>query len=67
MDQKKVDRINELSRKSKAQGLTEAEKMEQQLLRAEDLEAYRQSLRAQLDSSVGKDENGKLRKLKKRS
>lgn len=67
MDQKKVDRINELSRKSKAQGLTEAEKMEQQLLRAEYIEAYRQSLRAQLDSIVVKDENGKLRKLKKRS
>lgn len=67
MDQKKVDRINELSRKSKAQGLTEAEKMEQQLLRAEYIEAYRQSLRTQLDSIVVKDENGKLRKLKKRS
>ena len=67
MEQKKIDRINELARKSKAEGLTEAEQMEQKLLRAEYIEAYRQSLRSQLDAIVVKDENGKLRKLKKRT
>ena len=55
MEQKKIDRINELARKSKAEGLTEAEQMEQKLLRAEYIEAYRQSLRSQLDAIVVKD------------
>ena len=35
MDELKIARINELYRKSKAEGLTEAEKEEQKLLRAE--------------------------------
>ena len=35
MDQKKIDRINVLARKSKAEGLTEDEKKEQALLRQE--------------------------------
>lgn len=35
MEQSKIDRINELYRKSKAEGLTEAEKKEQTLLRKE--------------------------------
>lgn len=35
MDQKKIDRINELSRKSKAEGLTDEEKQEQLFLRRE--------------------------------
>ena len=35
MDEQKISRINELYRKSKAEGLTEAEKKEQKLLRAD--------------------------------
>ena len=35
MDNQKPNRTNELERKSKAEGLTEAEKKEQQMLRSE--------------------------------
>ena len=47
MDGQKIKRINELYRKSKAEGLTEAELKEQKLLRAEYLEAVKQNLRRQ--------------------
>ncbi len=44
MDKKKIDRINELYKKSKAEGLSEAEKTEQQQLRKEYLEAVKANL-----------------------
>ncbi len=51
--QKKLDRINFLAKKSKTEtGLTPAEKAEQDALRREYIEAYKQSLRAQLDNTV---------------
>ena len=50
MDEQKISRINELYRKSKAEGLTEEEKKEQKLLRAEYLEAVRRNLRGQLNN-----------------
>ncbi len=46
----KIDRINELARKSKTAGLSEEEKLEQQALRMEYLEAFRKSFRAQLEN-----------------
>lgn len=66
MEQSKIDRINALARKAKAEGLTDTEKAEQQMLRAEYIAAYRQSLRAQLDNMVLVDENGNKRPLKKK-
>ncbi len=50
MDQKTIDRINELARKSKAEGLTSAEKEEQQRLRRVYIEAIRGNLKSQLDN-----------------
>ncbi len=50
MEQSKIDRINELARRSKAEGLTEAEKKEQALLRKEYIANIRRNLRAQLDN-----------------
>ena len=51
--QRDIDRINELARKAKtAEGLSEEEKAEQQKLRQAYIEAYRASLRSQLDSTV---------------
>lgn len=49
MDEKKIARINELSRKSKAEGLNEAEKKEQADLRREYIESFRRNLKGQLD------------------
>lgn len=66
MEQKKIERINFLARKAKAEGLTPAEKNEQQALRAEYIAAYRRSLRAQLDNRVLVDEDGNERPLKKK-
>ena len=45
MDNTKLARINELARKSKAEGLTSAERQEQALLRSEYLEAVRRNLK----------------------
>ena len=49
MEQSKIDRINALARKSKAEGLTEAERKEQAILRQEFLANIRKNLRAQLN------------------
>lgn len=66
MEPKKIERINFLARKAKAEGLTPEEKREQQALRAEYIAAYRWNLRAQLDNMVLVDENGNERPLKKK-
>ena len=51
MDQKKIDRINELAHKAKTVGLTEAETAERAVLRREYIDAYKASLRAQLNNT----------------
>ena len=67
MDQKKIDRINELSRKSKTpEGLTEAEKAEQQALRAEYIAGFRASLRSQLEGIVVEEADGSRHQLTKK-
>ena len=45
MEKQKINRINELYRKSKAEGLTEAERKEQKLLREEYITLVRINLR----------------------
>ena len=45
MEQKKIDRINELYKKSKAEGLTPEEAKEQKILRKEYMELIRVNLR----------------------
>ena len=59
----KIKRINELYHKSKADGLTEAEKEEQQILRKEYVASVRANLRGQLDSITIQKEDGSLEKL----
>ncbi len=67
MTDEKLKRINELARKEKSEGLTAEEKKEQIRLRAEYIEAYRASLRSQLDNMYIVDKDGKEHKLKKKS
>ena len=50
MTEEKIARINELSHRSKAEGLTEEEKKEQALLRKEYIANIRGNLRSQLNS-----------------
>ncbi len=50
MSELNLNRINELARKSKAEGLTEAEKQEQAELRRLYIEAVRRNLRGQLNN-----------------
>lgn len=66
MDQKKIDRINELARKSKTVGLTESELVEQQQLRLEYRKAFLGSLSSQLDMIQIVEEDGSKTDLKKR-
>ena len=56
MDKKKIERINELARKSRETELTEAEKEEQAILRREYIESFKMSLRSQLDNIEFKEE-----------
>ncbi len=52
MKQTDIDRINELYHLSQVRELTDAEKQEQQRLRKAYADAFRASLRAQLDNSI---------------
>lgn len=67
MDQKQIDRINELARKAKSpEGLTEWEEAERAALRREYIDSVLGSLKGQLDSTYIVDEKGNKQKLKKR-
>ncbi|WP_105159030.1 DUF896 family protein, partial [Streptococcus suis] len=58
MEQAKIDRINELARKKKTEGLTEEELQEQAALREEYIEGYRRSVRAHIEGIKVVDEDG---------
>ena len=64
MTKEKIDRINELARKKKSVGLTEAELEEQALLRREYIESYKQSLVSQLENTYIVEPDGSKRKVK---
>ena len=66
MDNTKLARINELARKSKAEGLTSAERQEQALLRSEYLEAVRRNLKGQLDNIDIVNKDGSVENLGKK-
>ncbi|MGT2666624.1 DUF896 family protein [Streptococcus rifensis] len=58
MEQAKIDRINQLARKKKAQGLTPEELVEQAKLREEYIEGYRRSVRHHIEGIKVVDEAG---------
>lgn len=64
MTQEKINRINELARKQKAEGLTEEEKQEQYVLRREYIESYKRSLVSQLENTYIVEPDGTKRKVK---
>ncbi len=64
MDQKLLERINELARKAKAEGLTPEEKAEQAALREEYIVEYRAMLRGILDNTYVQRPDGTKEKLK---
>lgn len=67
MEQAKIDRINELARKSRTEeGLTPEEKAEQGALRQEYLAAIRANLTAQLDNTYVQYPDGTRKRLKQK-
>ncbi len=66
MDEKKIARINELARKAKADGLTEAETAERDALRQEYLNAVMRNAREVLEHTYLVDEQGNKHKLPKK-
>ena len=66
MTNEKIARINELAKKSKTTGLTDAEKAEQQALRQEYVADVKASLRAQLDHTSIQEPDGTRHRLPKK-
>ena len=66
MTKEQIARINELARKQKAEGLTEEEKAEQLKLRGEYINAYKQSVIAQLENTYILEPDGTKRKVRRK-
>jgi len=58
LEKDKLDRINELVRKERSEGLTTEEKAEQQALRDEYIKAFRSGMRNQIEGLKIVDEEG---------
>ena len=68
MTQEKLDRINELAKKSKTpEGLTKAEKDEQAILRQEYINSVKANLISQLENTYIVDENGNKRRVERKN
>lgn len=63
MTDEKIKRINELYHKSKKEGLTDAEKQEQQILRKEYIDSFKRNLRGQLDNISIREADGSITNL----
>lgn len=68
MDQKKIDRINELAKKAKSpEGLSAGESLERDRLRREYVESVRANLVAQLENTRIVEPDGTLHRLPKKN
>lgn len=67
MDQKKIDRINELACKAKTEGLTEEETAERAALRQEYVASVVGNLKGRLDNVYFVDDKGNKEKLQKKN
>ena len=66
MEKEKIERINELARKRKAEGLSEEEQLEQETLRKEYIRGFRNNLQEPLDSMVVQEPDGSRHRLQKK-
>lgn len=66
MEQNKLDRINELARKNKAEGLTAEEIAERDVLRKEYIGLVRKNLRGTLENTTVVFPDGTSKKVEKR-
>ena len=67
MEQKKLDRINELAHLAKERALTDAELAERDVLRREYIEEWRRSTIAVLENTYIQTPDGKKHKLQKKT
>ena len=66
MEHEQIERINELARKKKTVGLTEAELRERDELRAQYLKEWRESMQDMLDNTYIQQADGTKVKLQKK-
>lgn len=64
---KLIKRINELAKKSREQGLDDAEKKEQSELRARYIQAFRQGFENTMSGVYIMDKNGNKKKVEKKN
>lgn len=67
MEKEKIDRINFLAKKSKSEGLTEEEKIEQKSLREEYIAGFRANLRGILDNTYIQNPDGTKTKVESKN
>ena len=66
MEKKKVERINELARKRKTEGLSVEELSEHEALRRQYLDEFRENMRVTLDNAYIQQADGTTKKLEKK-
>lgn len=66
MEKAQVDRINELARKKKTVGLTPDEVKEQETLRRQYIDEFKENLRLTLDNVYMEQEDGTYKKLEQK-